>query len=183
MMNSRLLVSIAVPAAAFALTIAVWRWQQRGAEPTPAVAQPEHAAAPRAPLALSSLRTEDPRPQEIPAVRPAPAPAPTNTVDQDTGRIKVPVGFVARARPDASGLTASLVNMTTDELAVTVTAVSAKTHLLTAVSAKTHLRSAVDVTLRAHERRNLAADGLELGSGDQVTIQSPPFRDVVVKAQ
>ncbi|MGB6309003.1 MAG: hypothetical protein WBF89_14550 [Steroidobacteraceae bacterium] len=172
-MNSRLLVSIAVPAAAFALTIAVWRWQQRGAEPTPAVAQPEHAAAPRAPLALSSLRTEDPRPQEIPAVRPAPAPAPTNTVDQDTGRIKVPVGFVARARPDASGLTASLVNMTTDELAVTVTA----------VSAKTHLRSAVDVTLRAHERRNLAADGLELGSGDQVTIQSPPFRDVVVKAQ
>jgi hypothetical protein len=175
MMNSRLLVSIAVPVTAFALTIAVWLWQQRAAEPTPAIAQrelPQTAPAPRARPALSPPRIEDQRPPEMSAASSAPPPQP-NTGDQDPTRIKVPVGFIARARPDASSLTASLVNMTTDELAVTVTA----------VSAKTHLRSAVDVTLHAHERRNLATDGLELGSGDQVTIQSPPFRDLVVTAQ
>jgi hypothetical protein len=70
-------------------------------------------------------------------------------------------------------LAAMLLNMGSDELDVRVTA----------VNAKTYMRSVVDVSLHANQRLNLTQAGLELGAGDRVTIESPPYRDLVVQAQ
>jgi len=66
-----------------------------------------------------------------------------------------------------------LLNMSSGDLDVRVTA----------VNSKTYMRSVVDVSLHANQRLNLKEAGLEIASGDQVTIESPPYRDQVVQAR
>jgi hypothetical protein len=170
-MKSRLL-AIGIPATAFVLTIAISLWQQRA--PSDATAQ----VSGRDPAQAASLSaTSDPSPAGAPpAVAPAAAPASTSPSSSgdttDPRNMEVPVRFAFRNLPGASHLNVIMLNMTTDDLNARVTS----------VSAKTHLRSVVDVALQGHERKNLTAAGLEAEIGDQLTIQSPPFRDLSLVA-
>ena len=80
--------------------------------------------------------------------------------------------FAFRNLPGESHLGVIVLNMSMDDVEARVTA----------VSAKTHLRSVLDVTLHGHERKNLTSAGLEAEPGDQVTVQSPPYRDLSLVA-
>jgi len=172
-MNSRLMISIAVPATAFALTVAISLWQQR-ADTSMFAASPalQQAVLPQRREAASTRMEAQISPAPPAEAAPLPSPPPDEGV-RDPSRVDVPVGFITRSRQDQSGLLATLLNMTADDLDVRIIR----------VSAKTHLRSVVDVSLVAHERKNLTQAGLDLDSGDQVTIQSAPYHDRTLQAR
>jgi hypothetical protein len=165
-MNSRLL-AIGIPATAFVLTIAISLWQQRADAPAPANARLDPAAqAPaREPARTAALGAPNPAASGTP-------PAPSAGDAADPRNMDVPFRFAFRNLPGASHLGVIVLNMSMDDLDARVTA----------VSAKTLLRSVVDVSLHGHERKNLTNSGLEAESGDQVTVQSPPYRDLSLVA-
>jgi hypothetical protein len=99
------------------------------------------------------------------------APASTATGGSDANAAQVPVILAAHARGGDENLIATVESMSTDTLELRVTD----------VNAKTHLRSVVDVSVRSHERKNLTEAGLQVMSGDQVTVRSPPFQDLIVQ--
>lgn len=169
-MNSRRFVSIAVPVLAFLLTVAVSLWQRRAATPPPepsraAQIQPHHEIAAVRPI-------EEPTEARADDAAPAP-PEPTVEDESDPSHSNVPAKLMVHPRTGQSGVLATLQNTTADQLDVTVTA----------VSAKTHMRTVVDVTLHPLERKNLDAAGLEVALGDQVTLQSSPYRDTTILAR
>jgi len=176
-MNSRLFVSIAVPVTAFSLTVAVLLWQRRTAEPFAAPQAELSQGAPVQPNHEPTTlpRIEEQRPPEAQAADASPGSQPVPLVqgESDPAQTSVPARLMVYARTGQSGVLATLQNMTADQLDVTITA----------VSAKTHMRSVIDVTLNARERKNLSTAGLDLDLGDQVTLQSSPYRDVTVSAR
>jgi hypothetical protein len=168
-MNSRLL-AIGIPATAFVLTIAISLWRQRADEPLPAA---QSAETMQAPEQVPAQGTGSPGAAPTAAAPLSPASPPPGD-PTDPRNMDVPLRFAFRNLPGESHLGIIVLNMSTDDLDARVTA----------VSAKTHLRSVVDVSLHGHERKNLTAAGLEAESGDQVIVQSPPFRDLnLVAAQ
>jgi type IV secretory pathway VirB10-like protein len=167
-MNFRLLVSIAVPVLAFALTVAVSLWQRRAAEPAPPPPAPYRPVA----ESVAPPPPAQAKPPPVTSEEASPPPPPVQA-DSDPGQISVPARLSVHARDGQQGVLATLQNTTADELDVT----------LTAVSAKTLMRTVVDVSLQPFERRNLANAGLELGLGDKVTLQSAPYRDLTVVAR
>jgi hypothetical protein len=168
-MNSRLWL-IGAPVTAFILTVAVSLWQRHADEQTLTGTEralgreipPSREAAPVPPAEVQPL----PAPQAAGAAPPPPRAT-------DPGQAEVPVRLIARGSPDRAGLAAMLLNMSSGDLDVRVTA----------VNSKTYMRSVVDVSLHANQRLNLKEAGLEIASGDQVTIESPPYRDQVVQAR
>ena len=177
-MNSRLL-AIGIPATAFVLTVAISLWQQRAGAPAHASAQSDPAAQvpgqdPAQAASLSAAQGGSPS-GTPPTVSASPSPpSPSGVGDpNDPRRMDVPLRFAFRNVPGEPHLNIVVLNMSTEDLDARVTA----------VSATTRLRSVVDVSLHGHERKNLTAAGLEVATGDQMTIQSPPFRDLNLVAQ
>jgi hypothetical protein len=176
-MNSRLL-AIGIPATAFVLTIAISLWRQRADEPAPANAQSVPAGQvpgqdPTQTAALTTAQGDTP-PGAAPAAAASPSPVSPSAGDAtDPRNMDAPLRFAFRNLPGESHLNVIVLNMSTEDLDARVTA----------VSATTHLRSVVDVNLHDHERKNLTAAGLEVATGDQLLIQSPPYRDLSVVAQ
>ena len=171
-MNSRLL-AIGIPVTAFVITIAISLWQQRTDSPAPAAPSepaaqvPGQDAAPAATLSAAAQGASPPAASSSPPV-PSAGGDPT-----DPRQMDVPARFAFRNLPGESHLSVMVLNMSTDDLDARVTA----------VSAKTHLRSVVDVSLHGRERKNLTSAGLEVETGDQVIVESPPFRDLNLVAQ
>jgi hypothetical protein len=177
-MNSRFL-AIGIPATAFVLTIAISLWQQRADAPAPGNAQPGPAAQvpgqdPPQTASLSATQIGSPpaTPPTAPASPSPPSPSAGGDI-ADPRIMDVPLRLAFRNLPGQSHLSVMALNMSTDDLEARVTA----------VSATTHLRSVVDVSLHGHERKNLASAGLEVATGDQVTIEGPPYRNLSLVAQ
>lgn len=169
-MNSKLL-AIGIPATAFVLTIAITLWRQRADEPPPA-AQSEAAALapPQDPAQGSTFAAA--QGTSPPGAATTPAASPSAGSATDPSNTDVPLRFAFRNLPGESHLGVIVLNMSMDDVEARVTA----------VSAKTHLRSVLDVNLHGHERKNLTSAGLEAEPGDQVTVQSPPYRDLSLVA-
>jgi hypothetical protein len=171
-MNSKLL-AIGIPATAFVLTIAITLWRQRADEPPPAAQSEPVAPAPRQDPAQGSsfAAAQDTGPPDA-APTPTPAASPSAGNATDPRNTDAPLRFAFRNLPGESHLGVIVLNMSMDDVEARVTA----------VSAKTHLRSVLDVNLHGHERKNLTSAGLEAEPGDQVTVQSPPYRDLSLVA-
>lgn len=174
-MNLRVLSFIIVPVAAFALTVGYLRWQQNpGAPQAPpppvAASAAARAIAPPPPVPPSPARaaaeTHEPEPQPVDLRTPMNEPAhdPADPAYQD-----VPALLLVHGR--GGSMLATLTNMLDQAIDVTITV----------SDGRSATRSSGAVSLRAHERRNLASSGIEFRAGDQVTLQSPPYRDRVMR--
>jgi hypothetical protein len=177
-MRFRLLVSIAVPLAAFSITCLVLLRQQRGAETaeaTPAAADSAQLERPIAAGRGAAPRPSPPMNGPTREIEPAPPPASKASVLSGPGPAgdEMPVKFMVRPARGESAALATLLNVSDATLDVNVTA----------VNPQTHMRSAVTVSVLPHQRLNLAEAGLVFAPGDEVTLQSPPFRDSVVQAR
>jgi hypothetical protein len=187
-MNTRLLVSIAVPATVFVATLAYLVWQGRG-EPTmpadtaritaiadPAPPAPQHPPA-TVPQSLPMAANPAVSASDDPATHRTSAGLRAVTDHHDAGAgthdPDLPVLFSAVGRSGPDGFLATLVNLSAEQLDVQVTG----------VSAKTLLRTTIDQSLRPHERRNLTQAGLHVVAGDQVIIQAPSYNDLKVQVQ
>jgi hypothetical protein len=174
MSSPRLFSLIVVPVIAFSLTVAASLWQRRAAAPLPEPSQALPVQPSREAAALPRIEAQTPRaPQSAEASTAPPSPEPTVQGESDPAHTNVPARLMVYPRGGQSTVLATLQNTTGDELDVTVTA----------VSAKTYLRTVVDVTLQAFERKNLSETGIELALGDQVTLQSSPYRDTTIFAR
>jgi hypothetical protein len=187
--HSRALASIAVPVAVFLATAAYLLVQGRASAPVRDVAS--EAPAPRASIPATPLspapfavqhvaRESDQLATRLPdspiAHRTAAGVLPVSgpvTRDSSPYDPPVPVRFYAVSQPSPAGFLATLVNMSGDDLDVRVTG----------VSARTRMRSTVDLTLRPHQRASLTEAGLQVSTGDEVTVQSPGFSDLTVQVQ
>jgi hypothetical protein len=167
-MNSRSVIYAAVPLIAFSLTVAIGLWQRRSEAPSTA-ANPALSAVASANAAAP--RTES-RSAETPPADPPPPAAPEHAAASGPVAAEVPVRLLVRNRPGESALMAVMLNTTEDDLDVRVSA----------VNPKTYLRSVVDVSLGPHARKNLIAAGLDVSPGATLTVESPPFRALVVQA-
>jgi hypothetical protein len=167
-MNSQRVLFVAAPLAAFVLTVAVSLWPRHEEQPAPRLAP---AAAESPGPALSGPASPTTTTQ---ASTPAPAQTPDSPPStQNTGDPEVPVSMIARGASDKAAAVAVLVNLTSDELDVRVTA----------VSAKTSMRTSIDVALLANQRKNVSDAGLEFAPGDQITVESSAYRNRTFRAQ
>jgi hypothetical protein len=156
----------------FGLSLGVMLWQ-RSAEAPPAIAatraNPQVAPSMQAPksLAQSVARPlpvkQEPKPASVPIAASLPTPA-----DPD----RMPVDVVFRHRDRLNKFEGRIVNTSGQPLTIEVRVLSASTHYTTqaqvSVGANIQTRFGID-------------DGLDMQSGDQVTLRSYPFRDQTVQ--
>ncbi|HVO47264.1 MAG TPA: hypothetical protein VMT29_13100 [Steroidobacteraceae bacterium] len=135
--------------------------------PEPAITPPStEAAAPqpmRAPLRVAAAPAASAEP---PADSAAGGQLPVVTeVREDT---EVPIDLRIRSHDGQSG--AAVFNRSGEPL-----------HLaITAGNPATGQSSHVDVTLDAHESKELTDVGLAIAPGDQIRVQSPPYKDLIL---
>jgi hypothetical protein len=170
-MPSRLAVSILVPVLAFSATLAILYYQQGGiGRHQPGEEAPAGGGGPPAPGSMAAVQEPPAQPPQLAAAAPT-APTATPGKGDDASAKDLPLRFLARPAQAGEPMIATLMNMTGETLPVTVTA----------VNAKTHLRSVVQVSILPHQRKNLSTEGLSVSDGDQVTLESPPFRDQTIQ--
>jgi hypothetical protein len=173
-MRSQTLIPIAVAVAAFAIVTSVMLLRQpRDEEPAhprgpssdsaPASRNPTFGH-PGAPVTASSALPQGMSGFQIKA--PAVAGVGGTVTAPD-----IPVSVTVQAAQDNAGPLALVFNRSDKELEITVTA----------VNAKTEARSVVQVDLLPHQRKNLLDAGLEIGPGDEVTLQTADYPDNTVK--
>lgn len=168
-MRPRLLVSIAVPVAAFSVTFLILLMESRVQDSVraPPAAQVHGQVAPERGRAVNVSAQPGAQPIAPAAAAPAPPPA----ASAASSAAEMPVKFMARPARGEVKTPAALLNVSDESMDVTVTA----------VNPQTHMRSVVQSSLLAHQRLNLTEAGLTVSSGDEVTLQSPPYRDIVVR--
>jgi len=181
----RLFTTLAV-VVGFALTVAISLWHQ-GAEEEPHASR-AIAAAPVAPVrvaqaaapAPASVAAVAPRPQGLTAWQTSAAPAAadsgpagnTRIADPDAPPredIEVPVAVRVRSHGQAAP-TVTLLNRSADLLHLSIVA----------QNPSTGQQSQADVTLDAHETKELTDSNLVIEPGDQIRVQGPPYRDLMV---
>jgi len=174
-------VPIGLAVVAFSVTVAVL-WHRQTESPS----QPSASHAVRKqPLegvsAFQPVNAPDTAPQQQPfaslrGLTPVRGAAPENEAPADTASTadeidaELPVALSFRHAPGGNGLEAGLANMAGRALEITATLLKADTQ------EQQQLQFTVG---RGTGHRMGAADGWELHSGDQITVQSPPFHDRV----
>ena len=169
---------IIVPVITFVLALLVFSRQNTATErssvdvPSAIDAPAPHDADGRSPpvsaTAPVSAAVRDPAPVVATAATASGMPAVTGPGEGD-----LPVRFFFRAPHQDLGTIASVENLSSESIELTVTA----------VNAQPHLRSVAELTVQPHQRKNLLLEGLQVGPGDQVTLHRPPFPDKNLAAQ
>jgi len=145
----------------FSLSFAFMYWQRQTKEPT--VRQQE-------PLPIPPVTAGPSAPPKSARVRRAnvvvPPAVSTAAVDEAPA---MPVTFDIWNRRHKNKIEASLMNISDDSLLVQV-------HI---VNQSTKQSSQLAFDLAPHAEKKFGTDdGLEMNSGDQITLQSPPYRDL-----
>ncbi len=166
---------------ALSVATGVWLWKQDDDDTTSA----SKAALPARPFAQTgrfaqSAQTGSSDPQPVSRAAqaaavdpgdPGPAPAPpeeTDTEPPDLTHIDVPAAVLFKATPGQAGRVATLVNLSGQQLDISVITQSESTG-----------PSSAQVTLGPHHARASRDAGLTVHPGDQITVRSPPYRDRV----
>jgi hypothetical protein len=176
---TKLALFIAIPTLAFVATLVVTLRSAGGPDVRAAPPAPVLPAHPGPPAEIAMPEPGLPAPaipdtlpaETRPAAPPSTALAPVSNTDPAAGGMPLRL-FVGPKRGNAPGI-ATLMNLSGETLQVRITA----------VNAKTLMRSTADVELLQHQRKNLTAEGLIVEQGDEVTLQSPPYPDQVIRAQ
>lgn len=170
----------------FALSLGVMLWQRGprpfiGSGPAPQAAVPvQRAGTDRNPMTASPERSVPRSPPVIDAPQPAgptslrtPArPASASTASDSTDPAEMPVQIVFKHRDRLNKFEGRVVNTSGEPLTLDVRV----------ISGSTHYASQTQVSVGAYVQSHFGIDdGLDMQSGDQVTLQSHPFRDQVIK--
>ncbi len=133
-----------------------------------------------APAPLRSRANPQPAPERpaepartAAAVDGSAAPAWNGGYPTEPADIEVPAVLTMHPDPAGPHETVSLLNRSSETLAVTVTA----------SDPASGAQSSVQVSLEPHRRRNLGEAGLIVDAGMQVALHSPPYKDFVVEAR
>ena len=154
----------------FSLTVGVLLWQRRTENPPPPSAQPAAAVSRIAPA------VEPPAPPAAAVGDPAPPPAqprvaiPTQDMAEQDSSNLVPMEITLRYLTGKKKWEARLKSSSEESMTVGIRI----------LSAASRSESAIQHTFAAYEMLRLGfKDDLVLQTGDQITLQSAPYRDLV----
>jgi hypothetical protein len=162
--------------ATFALSLGVMLWQRRAEEapmPNPATLTSAVGQRPATPVAASaSLVQSVAQPVPVQEERKLTSLANGAPVPSSTDPAQMPVQIVFKHRDRLNKFEARIVNTSGDSLSIDVSVLSASTHHAS--------QTQVDVGAYLQSRFGID-DGLDMQSGDQVTLRRHPYRDLVMQ--